>query len=83
MRIPALRSFKTEDLIEDVRSRCLEKDTLIYKLQAAGRKMVKAYDDAEEIGLLADHGNHEANLTKCPGCACDVAIEELRKACES
>jgi len=50
------------------------------RMREVGKAMVEAYDRADEAGIFADHGEHDADLTKCPGCACDVASEDLREA---
>jgi hypothetical protein len=49
-------------------------------LLEAAKKMVAAYDEADLAGVFADHGQHDADLKKCPGCAADVASEDLREA---
>lgn len=52
-------------------------------LLEAAIKMLLAYDKADDTGLFSDHGDHKADLTECPGCALDVASEDLREAIKS
>jgi len=51
----------------------------IDKLNGLLSRWVKAYDEADERGIMSDHGNHDADLEKCPGCRMDVICEDARE----
>ena len=51
------------------------------EMRDVGRKMVKAYDDADDEESESGHSNSECG-ENCPGCRRDIASEELRKAIE-
>ena len=49
------------------------------RAEALLSKWVKAYDEADERGIMSDHGDCDADLEKCPGCRMDVISEDARE----
>lgn len=65
-------AWKERALVAEARIRQLE------KVQEAGKNMLAAFDRADDSGIFSDHGEHDADLEACPGCALDVTSEALR-----
>ena len=49
------------------------------KLKEVAKKVVAAFDKADEAGMFAEHPGDEGGKD-CLGCQLDIVIEELREA---